>query len=86
MPGVRRKAVPILATMTDKRRQLNKQHFKTNAELAKAAHMLHLEKKATNGEDSLYAQYQPYVVPKPKELIGKRIDINWKIDGELQWC
>lgn len=78
--------MPVLGTLTDERRQLERKEFKTSEQLRLAAGRLHLERKERKRGDSLYALYQPYQMPSYRELEGKRIDMLWKIDGQLEWC
>ena len=74
-----RKFVPVLGTLTDERRMLDANHFKSGQDMKDAAMKLACERKARDDHTSIYATYQQWDVPKPRELVGRRIDIFWPI-------
>ncbi len=74
-----RKFVPVLGTITDERRMLDANHFKTDQDMKDVAMRLACERKARDDDTSIYATYQQWDIPKPNELVGRRIDIFWPI-------
>ncbi len=74
-----RKFVPVLGTITDERQMLDTNHFKKVQDMKDVAMKLAREKKARDDDTSIYATYQQWDIPKPNELVGRRIDIFWPI-------
>lgn len=83
----------ILGTITNERRQLDKEIFKTDRQMRFAAARLANERRARREEDSMYHYFQPLLPPKLKSLEGTRIDVLWQMkddetgknDGK-EWC
>ena len=83
----KRAAIPILGTVTDQRRQLDKKRFASEKERQEAAAKLHRERQARKGDNSLYAMFQQWHMPTGKELVRERVDVNWPMgDNECEWC
>lgn len=88
-----RRDCPILGTITDERRQLDKEFFKSDREMRFATARLANERRARREEDSMYHYFQPLLPPKLKSLEGTRIDVLWQMkdkstgknDGK-EWC
>jgi hypothetical protein len=74
-----RKFVPVLGTITDERHMLDANHFKTGQDMKDVATKLARERKARDDDMSIHATYQQWDIPKPNELVGRRIDIFWPI-------
>ncbi|KAL7548427.1 hypothetical protein ACHAWF_011717 [Thalassiosira exigua] len=88
----KKKAVPILGTITEQRRQLEAKHRKSKEKMQAFAQKMARERKERGDKDSVYARNQQWAVPKTAELVGKRIDIKWPMKDDdrnqpkTEWC
>jgi hypothetical protein len=60
---------------------LDANHFKTGQDMKDVAMKLARERKARDDDMNIYATYQQWDIPKPNELVGRRIDIFLPIKG-----
>jgi hypothetical protein len=74
-----RKFVLVLGTITDERQMLDTNHFKTGQDIKDVAIKLACEREARDDDMGIYATYQQWDIPKPNELVGRRIYIFWPI-------
>ena len=89
-----RTETPVLGTMTDKRRQLNLKHLKTQEKMRAAGKMMMIERAERSTKDSMYDNFQDWLPPALKDVVGERIDVCWPITinngtektTELVWC
>ena len=88
----KRSPIPILGTMTDRMRMLDKVHLATEQRILEAATKLAKERTVRGEENSMYASHQSWFAPKIDELVGRRIDVLWPFNDEgakkakLEWC
>jgi hypothetical protein len=72
-----RSPLPILGTMTDEVRMLNRKSLESEEKIREAATRLRLEREARGDESGMHAYLQPPETPTLDELVGDRIDVCW---------
>ncbi len=88
--------LPILGTLTDKVKMLERKILESEGEIQEAATKLQLEREARGDESGMYTYLKPPEMPSLDELVGDRIDVCWpyvvgkdekgKPQDEYCWC
>ena len=84
--------IPILGTMTHRRRMLDKVHLATEQRILEAATKLAKERTVRGEDNSTYVSHQSWFALKIDDLVGRYIHVLWPFNDDgankakLEWC